>query len=163
MDKLKLYEGMFLMDSNLAAKDWSSLEAHIQDILKKHRAELLYSERWPDRRLAYDVKGVKKGTHYLTYFKAPPEAIREIERDARLSERILRILIIQERGLEREMERRRNREITAPPAELSFEDDRYEGREYGGFGSRSRRNEPALAPPPEPALKEEGERPGVGT
>jgi ribosomal protein S6 len=157
MDSLKLYEGMFLIDSNLAAKDWSALEAHLLEILKKHKTEVVYSERWPDRRLAYDIKGVKKGTYFLTYFKAPPEAIKEIERDARLSERILRLLIIQERGLEREMERRKNREITAPPADLSFEDDRYEGREYGGFG-RPRRFEAPAAPPAEPAgARPEGE------
>ncbi len=135
---MRLYEGMFLLDSNLAAKDWTELENHIQEILKRNRAELLYSERWPDRRLAYDIKGCKKGTYYLTYFNAGPDAIREIEHNCRLSERVLRVLIIQEQGLEREMERRKNREITAPPTELSFEDDRYEGREYGGFGSRRR-------------------------
>jgi small subunit ribosomal protein S6 len=65
-DTLRLYEGMFLIDSNLAAKDWTELETHIQEILKRNRAELLYSERWPDRRLAYDIKGCKKGTYYLT-------------------------------------------------------------------------------------------------
>ncbi len=101
MDKAKLYEGMFLIDANLAAKDWSAIETHIHEILKKNRAELIYSEKWPERKLAYDIKGAKKGTYYLTYFNAPGEAIREIENDSRLSERILRLLIIQERGLGR--------------------------------------------------------------
>ncbi len=133
---MRLYEGMFLLDSNLATKDWPGLEAHIQDILKKNRAEILYSERWPDRKLAYTVKGCKKGTYYLTYFNAPPEGIRDIERDSKLSERILRVLIIQEKGLEREMERRKNREVTAPPAEISFEDERFESREHAGPARR---------------------------
>jgi small subunit ribosomal protein S6 len=158
---LRLYEGMFLIDSNLAAKDWTELETHIQEILKRNRAELLYSERWPDRRLAYDIKGCKKGTYYLTYFNAQPDSIREIENDSRLSERILRLLIIQEQGLDREMERRKNREITAPPTELSFEDDRYESREYGGIGGRRRPEAAAERGPesapvrevPEPAAK----------
>ena len=66
MDSAKLYEGMFLMDSNLAQKDWSSLETHILDILKKNRADVVYSEKWPDRRLAYDIKGAKKGTRERT-------------------------------------------------------------------------------------------------
>jgi len=165
MDKAKLYEGMFLIDANLAAKDWSAIETHIHEILKKHRAELLYSEKWPERKLAYDIKGAKKGTYYLTYFNAPAEAIREIENDSRLSERVLRLLIIQERGLDREMERRKNREITAPPTELSFEDDRYESRDFGyGGGGRFRRSEPAAAAPApsEPAAVAE-ETGGEGT
>ena len=162
MDSAKLYEGMFLMDSNLAQKDWSVLETHILDILKKNRADVLYSEKWPDRRLAYDIKGAKKGTYFLTYFNAPPDAIKDIERDARLSERILRLLIVQERGLDREMERRRNREITAPPTDLSFEEDRYESRE--GFAARPRRAEAAAAAPPAPeAAAAPLEEPGEGS
>jgi ribosomal protein S6 len=149
---LRLYEGMFLLDSNLATKDWASLETHIQDILKRNRAEILYSEKWPDRKLAYDVKGCKKGTYYLTYFNASAEAIRDIEHDCGLSERILRILIIQEAGLDREMERRKNREITAPPSELSFEDDRFEGRDFG-FGGRRRSAESTEKPPEKPQEK----------
>jgi len=148
---LRLYEGMFLLDSNLAIKDWAGLEAHIQEILKKNRAEVQYAEKWPDRRLAYEVKGCKKGTYYLTYFKALPDAIREIEHDCRLSERILRMLIIQEPGLEREMERRRNREITAPPSELTFEDDRFGDREFGGGYGRRRERDRESAPIPEAA------------
>jgi small subunit ribosomal protein S6 len=146
---LRLYEGMFLLDSNLATKDWASLETHIQDIMKRNRAEILYSEKWPDRKLAYDVKGCKKGTYYLTYFNAPSEAIRAIEHDCGLSERILRILIIQEPGLDREMERRKNREITAPPSELSFEDERFEGRDFG-FGGRRRSAEATEKPQEKP-------------
>jgi ribosomal protein S6 len=139
---------MFLLDANLALKDWAGLEAHIQDILKKNGAELVYSEKWPERRLAYDIKGCKKGTYYLTYFNAPPGAIRPIEHDCQLSERILRILIIQEKGLDREMERRKNREITAPPTELSFEDDRFDsGREFGFGGRRREREREAPAEP----------------
>lgn len=154
---MRLYEGMFLLDSNLAVKDWAGLEAHIQEILKKNRAEVQYAEKWPDRRLAYEVKGCKKGTYYLTYFQAPPEAIKEIERDSSLSERILRVLIIQERGLEREMERRKNREITAPPSELSFDDDRFEGRD---FGFRRRAEGQAVpAPAAVPAAPEAPEAP----
>jgi len=151
-----LYEGMFLFDSNLAVKDWPGLESHVNEILSRNKAELLYSEKWPDRRLAYDVRGCKKGTYYLTYFNAEPRMVSEIERDANLSERILRHLIIQERGLDREMERRKNREITAPPTDLSFEDDRFDSRDggyggFGGFGGRPRRFEaPAAADPVSP-------------
>jgi len=63
------------------------------------------------------------------------------------------------------MERRKNREITAPPTELSFEDDRYESRDFGyGGGGRFRRSEPAAAAPApsEPAAVAE-ETGGEGT
>ena len=80
----QLYEGMFLLDSKLVSKDWASLEKHILDLLKRHGAETLYSERWPERRLAYEVKGCKKGTYFLTYFNATGTAIPELHRDIEL-------------------------------------------------------------------------------
>jgi len=147
---------MFLLDSNLATKDWAGLEAHIQEILKRNKAEVAYAEKWPDRRLSYEVRGCKKGTYYLTYFTAPTDATRAIEHDCKLSERVLRVLIIQEPGLEREMERRKNREITAPPSELSFEDDRFDGGRERDFGFR-RRQEPV--PEPVSAVAPEAEAP----
>jgi small subunit ribosomal protein S6 len=123
---LKIYEGMFLFDSNLASRDWPALERLVEDILKKNSAALLYSERWPDRKLAYEIKGCKKGTYYLTYFQAPPAAITAVQRDSQLSERILRLLIIQDEGLEEDMERRRRREVVGPPEEY----DERPGRSY---------------------------------
>src|SRR4029453_1356095 len=97
---------MFLFDSNLAAKDWPGLERHVQDLLQKNSAELVYSERWPDRKLAYEIRGMKKGTYYLTYFRAPTTAIQGIKRDTELSERVVRVLIINEESLEGDSARR---------------------------------------------------------
>jgi ribosomal protein S6 len=114
----KLYEGMFLFDSNLAAKDWPGLERHIQDLLQKNSAELVYSERWPDRKLAYEIRGMKKGTYYLTYFKAPPSSIQGIKRDTELSERVVRVLILHDESLEADCEKRISREITGSPEEI---------------------------------------------
>lgn len=107
-----LYEGMFLFDANETARDWAALESHIDTLLTKHSAEVQYAERWPDQRLAYEVKGVKKGTYYLTYFRAPGDSIAPLRRDAELSERILRLLVIREDWLEEEMGNRREAAAT---------------------------------------------------
>jgi ribosomal protein S6 len=115
---LKLYEGMFLFDSNLAGKDWPGLERHVQDVLEKNAAQMVYSERWPDRKLCYEIKGAKKGTYYLTYFRAPPQALQGISRDAQLSERILRLLVLYDEGLEGDCEKRISKEVTGSPEEI---------------------------------------------
>ena len=62
----KLYEGLFLLDANEAARSWSDMESHIGSLLTKNEAKLEYSERWSDRKLAYPVDGVTKGTYYLS-------------------------------------------------------------------------------------------------
>lgn len=117
----RLYEGMFLFDTNLASKDWPGLETHVEDVLKKNSGELLYAERWPDRKLAYEIRGCKKGTYYLTYFQAPSESIPGLERDCQLSERVLRLLVVQDEGLEDELERCRKRAASASSGDAERE------------------------------------------
>lgn len=133
-ESLKLYEGMFLFDSNLAAKDWPGLERHVQEILQKNSAELVYSERWPDRKLCYDIKGVKKGTYLLTYFRANPNGVNALQREAQLSERILRLLVVYDEGLESDCQKRLSREVTGSPEEIEDRRER-ERREAEGLTS----------------------------
>ena len=114
----RLYEGMFLFDANLASKDWPGLEQHVEDLLKKHSAELVYSERWPDRKLGYEVKGCRKGTYYLTYFNGQPDAIDGLERDCQLSDRILRVLVLYDKALVEDCQKRINKEVQGSPEEI---------------------------------------------
>ncbi len=124
MEDRRLYEGMFLFDANLATRDWPGLERHVQELLAKHEAELVYGERWPDRKLAYEIRGCKKGTYYLTYFRAPPHAIAGIRKDSQLSERILRVLILYDEALVEDCEKRLRREIYGSPEEIEAERQR---------------------------------------
>lgn len=88
------YEGMFVLDSAKVAVNWDESVKHVHDILAKHHAEIVASRQWDERRLAYPVEGHKKGTFLLTFFRTDGENIKEIEADCRLSELVLRDLIL---------------------------------------------------------------------
>ena len=92
--RLKQYEGMFLFDSGFAT-DLSKAQAEIRRILDRAGAEVVFCRKWDERKLAYEIQGHKRGTYVLTYFKCPPEAVGGIERDAQLSEPVLRVLLLQ--------------------------------------------------------------------
>ena len=90
----KLYEGMFLVDSAKAASDWDGVNAAIKRILDRAEAEIVSIRKWDDRRLAYDIKGVSRGTYLLCYFRADGRQIQSIEKAVQLSETIMRALIL---------------------------------------------------------------------
>lgn len=118
----KLYEGMFVFDANHAGKDWPGLEQHVNDLVQRHEGELVHSERWPDRKLAYEIKGCKKGTYYLTYFNAPTTAIQGLQRDCELSDRVLRAMFLYEEELVEDCEKLKTREaVKAAEAEAAAE------------------------------------------
>jgi small subunit ribosomal protein S6 len=88
------YEGMFLLDSSKVAVSWDNTVQHVHDILTKHKAEIVASRQWDERRLAYPVEGHKKGTYLLTYFRTDGSELKEIVDDCHLSDVILRELIL---------------------------------------------------------------------
>jgi small subunit ribosomal protein S6 len=91
---LAIYEGMFLLDSARAAKDWEGTEALVTSVLTRYGAKLLIKDRWDERKLAFPVKKQRRGTYYLAYFEAPAAAMAEIRRDLLLTEGVLRFLML---------------------------------------------------------------------
>jgi small subunit ribosomal protein S6 len=90
--RINAYEGMFLFPQTVAA-DLQGATDHILEILSKGNAEIVSLCKWDERRLAYDIKGNKRGVYFLTYFKCDATKMTAIERDARLSEKLLRSMI----------------------------------------------------------------------
>lgn len=90
----KLYEGMFLLDTAAAAADWDGVIGSIESILKRVEAEVISLRKWDERRLAYDINKISRGTYILAYFKCDGEKIQEIEKTVQLSEKIMRVLIL---------------------------------------------------------------------
>jgi ribosomal protein S6 len=89
-----IYEGMFLLDSGRAAKDWEGTKALVDGVLERYGAKPILRDRWDERKLAYPIKRQKRGTYYLNYFDAPGDAVTQIRRDLTLTEGVLRFLVL---------------------------------------------------------------------
>jgi small subunit ribosomal protein S6 len=90
----KVYECMLLLDPNKVSGDLPAAANQLHTILERNHAEVLASRQWDDRRLAYPIKGHKKGLYYLTYFRTDGQNLATIEHDFSLSELVLRALTL---------------------------------------------------------------------
>lgn len=90
---MNIYEGMFLFEAKEKA-EWEPLRAHALEILERHGAKVLREEKWAERKLAYEIKRVRRGIYFLTYFEADPQSIDAMRRDCTLSELVLRVLFL---------------------------------------------------------------------
>jgi small subunit ribosomal protein S6 len=88
------YEGMFILDSAKAAVSWDEAVQQVHNILTKHQAEIVASRHWDERRLAYPIGSNTKGTYLLTFFRADGSKLSDIEAECRLSDLIVRDLIL---------------------------------------------------------------------
>src|SRR5438067_11980823 len=78
---LNTYECMFLLDTNKVAGDVPTAAKQLHGILEKNHAEILASRPWDERRLAYPIKGHKKGLYYLVYYRTEGKNLVTIEND----------------------------------------------------------------------------------
>lgn len=92
---LKNYECMFLVDSGRFAVDARGTEEAIGEILNRCGAEVILKMPWQEGKLAYPVDGHKKGLHYLTLFTMDGSQVTELNRLCKLSEVVIRQLLIQ--------------------------------------------------------------------
>lgn len=89
-----VYECMFLLDPNKVSGDVPGAAKQLHTLIERNGAEILATRPWDERRLAYPIKGHKKGLYYLTCFRSEGPKVPELERDFILSELILRYLIV---------------------------------------------------------------------
>ena len=90
--RINTYEALFLFPQSASADLQSALD-HIVEIMNRNKADIIALKKWDERRLAYDIKGNKRGVYFLAYFKADARNLDGIDRDCRLSERMLRSLV----------------------------------------------------------------------
>lgn len=89
-----VYEGMFILDSNRYARDASGTVQQIPSTVEQLGGKMLASRLWEERRLAYPIKGHRKGTYWLTYFRLEGDQLTNLSRQFQLNEAILRNLVL---------------------------------------------------------------------
>lgn len=88
------YEGMFLIDSSKYAADPEGTVKSLLEMIEKAGGEVVAHRGWQEGRLAYEIEGQRKGLHYLVLFRMPGEGMKALTRACKLSELILRQLVI---------------------------------------------------------------------
>lgn len=96
------YEAMFLFDPTFGSSI-ENCESEVNRLMERAEAEVLFIGKWDERRLAYRINGRKRGVYMLVYFKAPPDKIAGLQRDAQISEEILRLMVVRADGVSRDM------------------------------------------------------------
>ncbi|MBE6425714.1 MAG: 30S ribosomal protein S6 [Thermoguttaceae bacterium] len=91
---LNVYEGMFILDSGRFARDPEGIAAQVDKMVQDAGGEILVSRQWEERRLAYPIKGQRKGLYWLMYFRLDSQNLAELNRQFSLFDANIRNLFI---------------------------------------------------------------------
>ncbi|WP_270992457.1 30S ribosomal protein S6 [Campylobacter upsaliensis] len=91
---MKHYEVLFILKPTLTEEEVSAKLEFVKEILSKNGAEIQTVVPMGTRQLAYKIKKYERGTYFVIYFKAPTSLIAELERVLRITEEVIRFLIV---------------------------------------------------------------------
>lgn len=95
---MREYEIVTVLNPALGQEDVAALWERVKKNITDRGGELFHEEHWGMRRLAYPIRrpGHKfiEGNYYLARFKGDQTKITELETQLRLTEEVLRFLVV---------------------------------------------------------------------
>jgi len=89
------YEVTYIMRPSLEEAEIDTTVDQVTKVLKDNGGELVGEiEKMGKRRLAYEIDDVREGYYVVMKFKGEPATAKELERQLRLNEDVMRALLI---------------------------------------------------------------------
>jgi small subunit ribosomal protein S6 len=89
------YETLFIVDPEIGDGEIDKTIEIVQDVITSGGGTILKIDKWGRRQLAYEIQKKRDGFYVLMYFQAPTEVLLELNRRYKLTDTILRNLVLQ--------------------------------------------------------------------
>ena len=91
---IRNYETLYIVDSTLTDEQTDAIISKYSTLVTEQGGEVQAAGRWDRRRLAYEIKGRREGLYILMYFSGEPTVEKELDRVFRISEDVIRHIIL---------------------------------------------------------------------
>ncbi|MEW6600870.1 MAG: 30S ribosomal protein S6 [Nitrospirota bacterium] len=91
---MNYYEDIVILDAALDDTAAEETVQRIKDVIVKQGGEILKTENWGRRKLAYELNKHQKGNYVLLLFKAPPSTITELETLSKVVDSIIKFMVV---------------------------------------------------------------------
>lgn len=91
---MRHYEVLFILKPTLTEEEVNAKLEFVKELLTKNNAQIESVIPMGTRKLAYKIKKYERGTYFVIYFKAEPSLIAELERVLKITEEVIRFLIV---------------------------------------------------------------------
>ncbi|MGA1842935.1 MAG: 30S ribosomal protein S6 [bacterium] len=91
---MRRYELLVILNAEISEEDLEKVVDRITQVIKKEGGEVSGVDKWGKRRLAYEIKKTKKGFYLLVQFAGEARLLKEIERNLRFMEGIIRYMTV---------------------------------------------------------------------
>ncbi len=109
------YELVYILSPTATEQEATDLHAQVEATVGRYDGQLVRTENWGRRKMAYEIKHHKEGVYVLEVINGGGELMKELERRLLLNEQVLRHLAVRVDEELRAAERLRARRKTPAP------------------------------------------------
>jgi small subunit ribosomal protein S6 len=91
---MRLYETMFIVKPELTKEQVQAVAENYAALIERNGGQVEKVSDWGKRRLAYEINKYREGSYVLIDFQADAAMAKELERNFRISEDVIRYLIV---------------------------------------------------------------------
>ncbi len=99
---MSLYESVFIARQDVSVQDVEKLTEKFSKIITDMKGSVVKKEYWGLKTLAYILKKNRKGHYVMFNLDASHEAMKELERQFRLSEDVIRCMTLKVSNVDKE-------------------------------------------------------------
>lgn len=81
--KPNYYETLYVVRPDIKDEELAKIQQRLNETLAAYEGEIIKSDKWAQRELAYEIKNYTRGVYYIIVFRALPGAVAELERHLR--------------------------------------------------------------------------------
>src|SRR3972149_1269920 len=117
---MNTYDTIFILNPTLSDEDVQKTVNKLEGIVKQS-GELISTENWGKKKLAYEVMREKKGIYVLLRFLGKGELVLELEKNYRFDDSVIKFLTVKldKKGVE--LLKKRETAILPPKSEVPKE------------------------------------------
>lgn len=90
---MREYELIYVVQADLDEATLNAVVERVDELVKNNNGEILKTDRWGKRKLAYPIRKMTEGFYVLISMKLDPMNEAELRRNMKYIEQVLRFII----------------------------------------------------------------------
>jgi small subunit ribosomal protein S6 len=88
------YELVYIVSPDSTDQQVTDLHTQVEEIIGRYQGQLEKTENWGRRKLAYEIGPHKEGTYVLEVINGSGDLVKELDRRLKVSDQIIRHMIV---------------------------------------------------------------------
>lgn len=88
------YESLFILRPDMEEEKIGEIMEKFRALVENNGGQVARLDKWGKRRLAYEIERLREGLYIIFQFKSDPEVVKELDRVFKITDEVIRHIIV---------------------------------------------------------------------